>query len=255
MRRSTADFPHNKTITEDEEEYMYKIEMHLHTIHNSHCGQDEPADIAKTYAKAGYNGIVVTNHFNRTDLFGYVAQQFGSRLNVMSDYMHDYYELKDECAKYGIDVFLGLEAAPDFCTYYKINPPYAEILVYGITPDELLKYGYDILNYDSLEEFRDRAKESGWLLIAAHPYRAICTEIDYTCLDGIEIANLHPYQNSHNEKAEELCNRLGLIPTGGSDFHFEGGEGGGLLLKRAPENEKDLVGILRSRQFEVIKKR
>ena len=56
--------------------------MHLHTINNSHCGQEEPADIARIYAEAGYNGIVVTNHFNRTDLFGYDAQQYGSRLNV-----------------------------------------------------------------------------------------------------------------------------------------------------------------------------
>ncbi len=233
---------------------MYKLEMHLHTIHNSHCGQMEPADIAVEYAKAGYNGIVVTNHFNRTDLFGYVAQQFGSRLNVMSDYMRDYYELKDECAKYGIDVFFGLEAAPDFCTYYKHSGPYGEILVYGITPEELLRDGYDILNFNKTE-FYEWAEKNGNLLVVAHPYRSICTELDYRYVHGIEIANLHPYQDSGNRKAEEVCERLGLIPTGGSDFHHEGGEGGGVLLKRAPENEKDLVAILRSRDYEVIKSR
>lgn len=234
---------------------MYKLEMHLHTIHNSHCGQEEPADIAHAYAEAGYNGIVVTNHFNRTDLFGYVAQQFGSRLNVMSDYMRDYYELKDECAKRGIDVFFGLEAAPDFCTYYKYAPPYAEILVYGITPELLLRDGYDILNFENLKEFHDWAQKNGCLLVVAHPYRAICTEIDYSYVDGVEIANLHPYQNSHNEKAEEICSKLNLIPTGGSDFHARGCYGGGVLLKRAPKDEKDLVEILKSRDYEVIKKR
>ena len=234
---------------------MYKLEMHLHTIHNSHCGQEEPADIARIYAEAGYNGIVVTNHFNRTDLFGYVAQQFGSRLNVMSDFMHDYRELKDACAKYGIDVFFGLEAAPDFCTYYKYEPPYAEILVYGITPELLLKDGYDILNFDDLKQFHDWAEKNGCLLVVAHPYRSICTEIDYKYFDGIEIANLHPYQNSDNPRAERVCDELGLIPTGGSDFHCEGGQGGGILLKRAPKDERDLVEILKSRDYEVIKKR
>lgn len=233
---------------------MYKLEMHLHTIHNSHCGQAEPADIAHDYAKAGYNGIVVTNHFNRTDLFGYVAQQFGSRLNVMTDYMHDYYELKDECAKYGIDVFFGLEAAPDFCTYYKYSPPYGEILVYGITPEELLRDGYDILNFSD-REFYEWAEKNGCVLVVAHPFRSICTPLDYRYVHGIEIANLHAYQNSHNEKAEEFCASLGLISTGGSDYHFEGGEGGGILLKRAPENEKDLAAILKSGEYEVIKKR
>ncbi len=234
---------------------MYKLEMHLHTIHNSHCGQEDPCDIARIYAEAGYNGIVVTNHFNRTDLFGYVAQCFGSRLSVMSDYMHDYYQLKDECAKYGIDVFFGLEAAPDFCTYYKYAPPYAEILVYGITPQLLLEYGYDILNFDDLKQFHDWAEKHGCLLVVAHPYRSICTEVDYNYVDGVEIANLHPGHNSHNKKAEKVCTRRGLIPTGGSDFHCEGGQGGGVLLRRAPKDEKDLVSILRSGDYEVIKKR
>ena len=233
---------------------MYKLEMHLHTIHNSHCGQVEPVDIAREYADAGYNGIVVTNHFNRTDLFGYVAQQYGSRLNVMSDYMRDYYELKDECAKYGIDVFFGLEAAPDFCTYYKYSPPYGEILVYGITPEELLEYGYDILNFNKMELY-DWAEKHGCLLVVAHPYRKICTELDYRYVHGIEISNLHPHQDSKNHKAEKVCDMLGLIPTGGSDYHFEGGARGGILLKRAPESEKDLVSILKSRDYEVIKEK
>lgn len=231
---------------------MYKLEMHLHTVHNSHCGQEEPKEIAKIYAKAGYNGIVVTNHFNRTDLFGYVAQQFGSGLDVMADYMRDYYELKDECAQYGIDVFFGLEAAPDFCTYYKYSPPYGEFLVYGITPDVLLRDGYDILNFDK-KQFYDWAEKNGFLLVVAHPYRSICTEQDYAFAHGIETANLHPRQNSHNDKAEEVCKRLGLIPTGGSDFHFRGGERGGILTKRAPANEKDIVKILKSGDYEVIK--
>ena len=231
---------------------MYKLEMHLHTVHNSHCGQEEPCDIARIYANAGYNGIVVTNHFNRTDLFGYVAQQFGSNLDVMSDYLRDYFELKDECAKYGIDVFLGLEAAPDFCTYYKYSPPYGEILVYGITPDLVLKDGYDILNFNKIELY-EWAEKNGCLLVVAHPYRSICTELDYRYVHGIEIANLHPKQNSHNDKAERVCKMLGLIPTGGSDFHFRGGEGGGILTKRAPENEKDIVEILKSGDYEVIR--
>ncbi len=234
---------------------MYKLETHLHTIHNSHCGKREPADIARDYAKAGYDGIVVTNHFNRTDLFGYVAQQFGDRHNVMSDYMRDYYELKVECSKFGIDVFLGLESAPDFCTYYKYAPPYGEILVYGITPQTLLRYGYDILNFADQEEYYEWAEEQGCLLVVAHPFRKICTQLDYRYLHGIEIANLHPHQNSYNERAERLCDELGLIPTGGSDYHEKGGEGGGIILKRAPADEKDLVAILRSRDYEVIKHR
>jgi len=52
---------------------MYKLETHLHTKNNSDCGKETPEKIIEIYSKAGYNGIVCTNHFNRVILNTYLA--------------------------------------------------------------------------------------------------------------------------------------------------------------------------------------
>ena len=82
----------------------YKLEMHLHTSRNSDCGKECPADIAKIYADAGYNGIVCTNHLNRNDLYGYVAPPWKRLFRSIPDcWLRDLLELKEECAKAGIE--------------------------------------------------------------------------------------------------------------------------------------------------------
>ena len=45
-----------------------KIEMHAHTSETSPCGS-VPADTAvREYARAGYGGMVITDHFNSSIL-------------------------------------------------------------------------------------------------------------------------------------------------------------------------------------------
>ena len=80
----------------------------------------------------------------------------------------------------------------------------------------------------------------------------MCDVMDTSLLHGIEISNTHPGHDSRNALAVELCKRTGLIPTGGSDFHYRGGEGGGVILPRRPNDERDLAAILRERRHEVI---
>lgn len=230
----------------------YKLEMHLHTSRNSDCGKECPKDIARIYADAGYDGIVCTNHLNRNDLYGYVAPPW-KRLSrgVMECYLRDFFELKDECAALGIDVFAGAEVSPDQVTYYKPGHPYAEYLLYGVTADELREYGQSFLTMDQEQLFR-WCDERGILLVQAHPYREICDVMDVRYLHGIEVANTHPGHDSRNALALELCKRTGLVPTGGSDFHYRGGEGGGTVLPRAPKDERDLAAILRERRHKII---
>lgn len=233
-------------------QYNYKLEMHLHTFRNSACAKERPRDIAGIYARAGYDGIVCTNHLNRHDLYGYVAP-LRKRLfrGAMECWLTDFRELKEECRKVGIDVFFGAELAPDLFTYYKPEHPYAEFLIYGATEDDALRFGEEWLDYDQ-KTLYEWCEAEGALLVQAHPYREICDVADVRFLHGAEIANLHPGHDSHNDLARKLCEENGLIGTGGSDFHFRGGEGGGVLFPRAPRDEKELAEILVSRDFEVI---
>ena len=41
----------------------YLYDTHVHTSEGSACGQNTGAEMARAYQKAGYTGIVVTDHF------------------------------------------------------------------------------------------------------------------------------------------------------------------------------------------------
>lgn len=165
----------------------YKLEMHLHTSRNSDCGKECPADIAKIYADAGYNGIVCTNHLNRNDLYGYVAPPWKRLFRSIPDcWLRDLLELKEECAKVGIDVFAGAEVSPDEVTYYKPDHPYAEFLMYGIIADELRENCERFLTMTQRELF-EWCDSRGIVLAQAHPYREMCDVMDTSLLHGIEM--------------------------------------------------------------------
>lgn len=232
--------------------YTYKLETHAHTIHNSHCAETTPAKVAEVYASKGYNGIICTNHFNTHDTL-YLKKQYGAKddCDVMELYLRDFYELKKCAARVGLDVFCGAEISPDCTTYYKDNPPYREFLILGINPEVLHRDGLSLLKTDQRGLF-EWCNANGALLVQAHPYREICTPGDPEYLHGAEAANLHPLHNSKNSKALRFCKHNNLIGTGGSDFHFPLGIGGGILLPRAPKDEADLVALIKSRDFEII---
>ena len=40
------------------------MEMHLHTSESSNCGRVSAADAVRLYKEAGYDGIVVTDHYS-----------------------------------------------------------------------------------------------------------------------------------------------------------------------------------------------
>ena len=42
---------------------MYKYDLHVHTKEGSACGRSTGAEMAEMYAREGYSGFVVTEHF------------------------------------------------------------------------------------------------------------------------------------------------------------------------------------------------
>ena len=42
-----------------------KIDLHIHTTGFSSCGKLPVSEVVDLYSKAGYDAIVITNHFNR----------------------------------------------------------------------------------------------------------------------------------------------------------------------------------------------
>ena len=84
-------------------EYKYKIELHAHTSPVSGCSQILPKDMAETYKALGYDGVVITNHFNvRGDM---------TKEEYLDFYLKDYEETKFYGESLGLKVYLGTKSA------------------------------------------------------------------------------------------------------------------------------------------------
>ncbi len=227
----------------------YLIETHLHTKTNSPCGEVEPVDIARIYKDSGYDAIVVTNHFS-LDILAYLK---GIHLKTkLKNYKKKFLELKELCAPLGITVLFGMEMSPSGYERRAKGSPYFEILVYGITADDIDKSIVRLLNM-SLEELKEYAESKGWILVQAHPYRSDCVLLDPEYLDGIEAFNGHAGHQSNNALAEKRADEYGLIKTAGSDYHFLGGQGSGIYADTLPSTEAELVNLLKSGSYDLKK--
>lgn len=229
---------------------MYKLEAHLHTKGNSACAKVSAQEIATLYQEKGYNGIVCTNHFSKYILNKYFKSV--KEEDKLDCFLKGYYELKSACEEKGIDVFFGVEFAlknDDYNCVHHLRC--TEILVYGITPDELKAYGKDVIkmSYKELYEF---SRGKGWLVIQAHPYRERTKRVKHQFLDGLEVYNGHPYHVARNAKSLARARKYNLLTTAGSDFHFVGGEGSAMLFESRISSEKELVEAIKSQKFTII---
>lgn len=82
--------------------------------------------------------------------------------------------------------------------------------------------GYVAANYTSVEEAIDGIRQSGGVAVLAHPgfYNLddrLQTWVD-AGLDGIEC--VHPaHRPAVQKRYRDLCSRLGVLPSGGTDYH------------------------------------
>ena len=169
---------------------MYKIETHLHTTYISHCGWLGAQAIMKAYSAAGYDAICVTDHYNR-DTFDYIEMDLSTPGSKTRDFLLGYHRLKREGEKYGIRVYAGAEL--------RFDGSQNDYLLYGFH-DELLADPERVMS-EGLEAFAPKYRADGALLIQAHPFRNKCTPAPAELLDGVEVLNLNPRHDSHNDLA------------------------------------------------------
>lgn len=240
----------NISGVEDKQD-MQKWETHLHTKKGSICGQVSPRNVAKIYAQAGYDGIVITNHFNLANFENYYK---GRKINWVSRFLKEYRSLKKHCKKYGIKVLLGMEMCLAGDERTKDSPEYSELLVYGITPEELDDFGLNIL-YRSQKDFFDLCNQNGWICGQSHPFRADnVKQLDFRLMHFLEAYNGHFHHENRNDLAARAAEEFNLIPIGGSDFHNSDGIGCGLLFPDdlKIENEKDFAAAVMSGKGRII---
>lgn len=223
----------------------YKYQIHTHTWPCSHCARMSPAELAEALKTGGYDGCVLTNHFyhGNTGIDPLLPWN-----EFVRQYEIDYLECKKEAEKYGKDIIFGVEEEVGGGL---------EVLYYGVTPEML--YAHPELQSGDPGTWYRVMHSYDALCIQAHPFRERRSipepkVLPFEFIDGIEVFN-KGNDEKDNLKAEEFAKlHPDLIFTSGADTHS--GDSvchAGIETTVRIRNEKELVEVLKSKKYELIK--
>jgi predicted metal-dependent phosphoesterase TrpH len=216
------------------------IDMHVHTSEVSPCGKVDAKTVVHEYVKAGYDAIVITDHFN-----DYVLESFdGTKKERVERYLKGYDIAYQQGLNKGLKVFLGVEC--------RLAGKEEDYLLYGVEKEFL--YNNPELYKCSQKQLYKLCKENGILLYQAHPFRNCCRPQNPDYLDGVEIFNGNPRHDSKNELAKEFALKYKHLKwVSGSDYHQILDIGtGGIRTNADIINERDLAKALRENEVEII---
>ncbi|MBO5967731.1 MAG: PHP domain-containing protein [Clostridia bacterium] len=218
--------------------YPYRTELHAHTEPASLCGRLLPEALVELYLSLGAHGIVITNHLNAYSQGERTAEQYAE------DYLADYYRAKSAAEGTSLSVSLGVEIRFDGKDPNDKN----DYLIYGVESDEIVPM-IEALDL-GIEEFYKKFKRQDNLILQAHPFRDKITLAPLSAIDGIEVFNLHPGQNSRIAWAAKYAKENQLLMSGGSDVHRENRAASCFLRTSEPiQSSHDVVRALCSRDI------
>ncbi len=225
---------------------MFKYEMHLHTSGCSKCGISTVEEIVVAAKEMGFQGIVVTDHFYRGNT---CIDRNLPWEEFVAAYEENWLRGKAFGESVGIDVIFGIEEV--------YNKDMKEVLIYGITPDEL-KAETDFRHYD-LEQIFKFVDSHGGFLSHAHPFRDRPyiknpdEEPDPKFLHGAEAFNVSD-PDDRNEMAVKYIEKYGLKPLSGGDVHVCSHRLGtsGIATEERITDTKQLAKILHSGNYRMI---
>ena len=222
---------------------MYRYELHAHTNEGDIFAQFDGAEVVELYSNAGYDGIVITNHY-----FSLFYEWFKDEIDlnnhkkIIDRYLKGYYRAKNHGEKVGFNVLCGAEVRIDNC----IN----DYLIYGL--DEHDFYELPLLNrVKSVRELISVLPDYS-VVVQAHPFRNKMVVCNPDLLFGIEGYNGRN-EGFRNEMAKYYASHYNKVITSGSDFHgIKDLATGGIATKRKIRSSKDLVSVLRSGEYVLI---
>ncbi|ACL70750.1 PHP domain-containing protein [Halothermothrix orenii] len=212
----------------------FKLDMHVHTAETSRCGKVRAEQMVELYKEAGYNGVVITDHYKRG--FFDNIESLGWEEQIKR-YLTGYSTAFNRGRELGLKVFLGIELT------FEESPN--DFLVYGITPEFLINNPR--LFTLTLKDFKTLVNDNDILVYQAHPFRPGLNPVNPSLIDGIEVYNGNPRHDSYNDLAYQFAinNELKLIS--GSDFHqIEDVARGGIIIDGEINNERELVNFLKN---------
>lgn len=267
----------------------FLIDLHVHTKETSACGEVSAAQTVKLYQEAGYNGIVITDHFHARYFNSLGAMPWQEKID---HYLRGSRLALDAAKGTEFKVFSGIE--------FRNNETDDDFLVYGLDEDFLIQNSdlFDIPLKQALKRFHD----VNAIVIQAHPVRIrlamamgdrvfedfnqpamlaqlkaypdtpqipysmrmtllglpqrptflrVCHLREPELLDGIEAYNGNVHWCQDPVEIDDIHKQYpNLILTSASDFHEPCHLArGGMVLDRAPKNTLDLTEILRSKHI------
>ena len=219
--------------------------MHFHTKNTSNCANVKAKDAVEEYIKAGYDGIVVTDHLSPSTYMKYGRELLPWKKKV--DFFLRGYKEALKTADGRIPVLLGMELR------FRTSEGDNDYLVYGIN-EEFLYNTPELLNLNS-KKFYELCQKNGFLVFQAHPFRVGMKVTSPKYLDGIEIFNGNPRHNSSNDIAEMWAKKYDLMVTSGSDYHeYEDLGTGGIWFNKEIKDNKTLIEELNKRDYEIKSK-
>lgn len=186
---------------------MFKYETHLHTYPVSLCANVSVRETLEFYKKLNYDGVFITNHSINNNDSNYVGKSYEEKVDFYCSAYDEGIEIGKEL---GIKVFFGME----------ITHRGSDFLIYGLDKNWLLNHP-EIMDM-GINERLDLMRESGALIIHAHPFRE-ASYIDHIRLypkkvDGVEIINACR-TDLENTMAKFYCEQYSFIDFAGSDNH------------------------------------
>jgi predicted metal-dependent phosphoesterase TrpH len=212
----------------------YKYDMHVHTSEVSPCGKVNALELVKLYKEAGYDGIVITDHYFDEYFYSLGRLNWKEKIDM---YLSGYRKALSEGQRIGLEVILGIEL--------RFSENENDYLVYGI--DETFLKNYKELYKLGIEKFRKLTSNMDILIYQAHPFRPWIEPVDPILLDGIEVFNGNPRQDNMNHKALSFAKEHNLKMISGSDLHRKGDVArGGIIIPKMVRTPAELFGLLRN---------
>ena len=186
---------------------MMLLDLHAHTKEISTCCRIPAAEVLKRAKEAGLDGIVLTNHYQKS----YAPD--GDYAAFAQRYIAAYKQAKALGDAMGLRVFFGIEVTMASNTYI-------HLLVYGVAPAFLEE---NPTLFDETPRFLyEKVHAAGGVLVQAHPFRFGEYLQDTLYLDGVEIS-CHPLYptGTQRERLTEIAQKDGLLLTCGGDYHAD----------------------------------
>ncbi len=227
----------------------FRYDIHVHCSENSACSGCPGARIAEAYAKAGYAGFVMTNHFLSGYGKAYTPEEWEKETE---GFMTGYENAKAAGNALGIDVFFGWE----------YNYQGADLLTYGLGLD-WLKAHPDMTTWKATKYF-DEVHAGGGFIVHAHPFRQaghirqIQLFPDKT--DAVEVYNGSHYASCYdpafNDRALWYAQTYRKVQTAGSDTHGLDAwgypmRGGAMIFDHRLSSIQEMIELIRNNRFHI----